>query len=358
MPVLNDRLEPDRAEQHAAVAFRLMQQQGIAPTPPNYTVWYHFVSEDHPDLRREMQENLATQAAATSDITLDLYEKHFDVREERRKLETATVDFLQRMGSLSDTLGEARDEYQLLGDSMQYGLDRIGEATSREELQELVISLVRESVRAQALNNVLFEELTQATEEVEAIKDDLIELDHGRQVDSLTGLANRDRFLDMLDRRISEARANAQSVSIAVIDIDDFKAFNLAHGSQLGDQVIRLIGGELARSSKDRDVPCRFGGQEFAVLFDSTSLPDARDRADALRSAVTSRRIKRKGTGEDLGRVTLSIGIAGLTAADSAEKLVERARAELYTAKKTGKNKVSPSARGIERSRPSAANET
>lgn len=345
MPALNDRLGPDKAEQSAAVAMRLMQQQGIAPTPPNYTVWYHFVSEDHPDLKRDMQDALKGNGIIEAQTVQTLYDRHFDIREERAKLEEAGNKFIGSISGLVGKLTEARSEYESIDSSMKDRLTRIGRSESRSDLQEQVIALVQDSAKVQALNSVLMDELEFVANEATSMKDTLVDAAQERRIDSLTGLANRDHFTDVLTSRMAEARANAQSLAIVMVDVDDFKIFNGKNGVDMGDNALKLIGSELARHCKDRDLAARYGGQEFAMIFEASNLQTALDRAESLRAAVAGRTIRSKKTGETLGQLTLSVGVATLMSRDDVSGFVERAHAELYTAKKTGKNKVCPTTR-------------
>ncbi len=96
----------------------------------------------------------------------------------------------------------------------------------------------------------------------------------------------------------------------------------------------------LSDNIKGRDTAARYGGEEFGVILRGTSLADAIHVADQIRLAVQGRKLVKKSTGDVLGTITISIGVAQFTAGDTAEAVIRRADACLYGAKQNGRNLV------------------
>jgi diguanylate cyclase (GGDEF)-like protein len=161
------------------------------------------------------------------------------------------------------------------------------------------------------------------------------------RVDGLTGLSNRRTFDTTLDEECRRAQRTNVPVSLLMIDIDHFKAFNDSFGHQAGDdclkQVASVIGGEILRPG---DLAARYGGEEFAVILPSTPLPGAEVVAERLLLAVEGLRVDHPSS--PYGIVTLSIGTAGTAELDIANPaaLIARADAALYRAKRDGRNQV------------------
>ena len=99
-----------------------------------------------------------------------------------------------------------------------------------------------------------------------------------------------------------------------MFDIDHFKSFNDNYGHLTGDQVLRLVGMSLKQTIKGQDITARYGGEEFAVVLPNTALRQALTVADHIRRAVMAKELKKKSTGEILGRVTISVGVSMLQA--------------------------------------------
>ena len=123
-------------------------------------------------------------------------------------------------------------------------------------------------------------------------------------------------------------------------DIDHFKNFNDTFGHLTGDQVLRLVAMSVKQNVKGQDTAARYGGEEFAIVLPNTVLRSAITVADHIRRAVMTKELMKRSTGEHLGRVTISIGVATLHKGDNAQTLIERTDACLYAAKRHGRNRV------------------
>jgi diguanylate cyclase (GGDEF)-like protein/PAS domain S-box-containing protein len=158
-------------------------------------------------------------------------------------------------------------------------------------------------------------------------------------VDPLTGLYNRRMMDTWLDREIRNAHQTKRPLSVLIMDIDHFKAFNDRCGHQCGDIALKELSAVLKRSLRHEDLICRLGGEEFIALLPDTSLLDAEKTAEKLRLAAEALQIRH--SGRILGQLTISIGVSGLGAqGDSAASLIRRADRALYRAKAGGRNRV------------------
>jgi diguanylate cyclase len=155
------------------------------------------------------------------------------------------------------------------------------------------------------------------------------------RTDSLTGLANRRAFDDELKRRLNEFERKGTHVALVLLDIDFFKKFNDTHGHQVGDEVLRHVAKTLRKQARDMDLPCRYGGEEFAVILPATDTTGACVVAERIRKAVEETAIACEG--KQL-RVTCSLGLAEVHAGDDAAKIIRRADDALYKSKKAGRN--------------------
>nr|WP_243846400.1 GGDEF domain-containing protein [Rhizomicrobium palustre] len=183
-------------------------------------------------------------------------------------------------------------------------------------------------------------ELQRSSAQVNELKNQLDTVRKESRLDPLTGLANRKAFDIELQAAIDDARETNTSVALMMCDIDHFKRFNDTWGHQTGDQVLRLVSGCLSENVKGRDTAARYGGEEFAVILRRTELTGAIKLASQIRSNVENKKLVKRSTGDILGTITISIGVAELGQNDTAEKLVQRADQCLYKAKNSGRNRV------------------
>ena len=162
------------------------------------------------------------------------------------------------------------------------------------------------------------------------------------ETDTLTGIANRRRFDEMLEREFKRCHRAQSELSLLFIDIDKFKAFNDTYGHTAGDECIQRVANALKSNLKrPGDLVARYGGEEFAVLLPETGAQNAETVAEALRVAVYDMAIPHQGNSH--GRVTISIGVAGsrCDTASSPAAVLAAADTALYVSKQNGRNQVS-----------------
>lgn len=159
--------------------------------------------------------------------------------------------------------------------------------------------------------------------------------------DGLTGLANRRCFDDTLHAEWTRAMRNQHPLSLLMVDVDNFKAYNDANGHLGGDECLKRIATAVASEMRANDLVARYGGEEFAVILPNQSLKGAAIVAERIRCRVEQLQVPNRLAPER--RVTVSIGAAtAIAAADSdASQLVAIADAALYRAKHMGRNRIS-----------------
>jgi diguanylate cyclase (GGDEF)-like protein/putative nucleotidyltransferase with HDIG domain len=158
--------------------------------------------------------------------------------------------------------------------------------------------------------------------------------------DAKTGLFNARYFELAVERELGEAKAADAPLSVLLADLDLLRDINNAHGHLAGDDVLRGVGSVLQEHLRTRDVPARFGGEEFAVLLPGTTHAEALEIAERLRSAVAEARFASGTAGTEL-QATVSVGVASYPEHGSgAVQLIHRADVAVYRAKLQGRNRV------------------
>src|SRR3954468_15487473 len=184
-------------------------------------------------------------------------------------------------------------------------------------------------------NNELQQRLEQAEKQLAEQAAEIKAHESEARTDSLTGLSNRRAFDDEMKRRLGEWNRNNTPCTLVMMDIDFFKKFNDTHGHQVGDEVLRQVAKVLAAQSRDMDLPCRYGGEEFAVILPATDAAKACIVAERIRAAIEESTTVC--AGKQL-KVTCSLGLAQFLADDDVATVIRRADDALYTSKKAGRN--------------------
>lgn len=155
--------------------------------------------------------------------------------------------------------------------------------------------------------------------------------------DALTGLSNRRWFDEQLSARFAEAVQHDRPLCLALVDIDHFKRINDQHSHAAGDAALRAVADSMRSQLRVEDCIARYGGEEFALLFVDTALEQARVLAERLRVAVEQCDCSAFAPGL---LITVSIGVAERQGLGHHERLVSQADAQLYEAKRSGRNRV------------------
>ena len=159
--------------------------------------------------------------------------------------------------------------------------------------------------------------------------------------DSLTGLHNRHQFDVELERETTRSRRYGLPASLLLLDLDGFKGINDRYGHAVGDEVLRIIGSLMLQHVRAADVPCRYGGDEFAVILPDTTLETAFGVSERMCEEINARFTDAPVLGHVL-TVTATGGLALLGDDDSAASFLKNADMALYAAKRAGGAQIRP----------------
>jgi diguanylate cyclase len=179
------------------------------------------------------------------------------------------------------------------------------------------------------------------TERLEVLQTKLVKAEEEASLDPLTRVANRGAFDQALARMVANARATKMALTLALVDIDEFKRINDTHGHPIGDRVLLCAAMWLGKGLRHVDFLARYGGEEFAILFKDARLGEIDARMTQTLSDIAARSFEYEVESETRTvRFTASAGVAELTASESGDDLVKRADDALYEAKRAGRNRV------------------
>jgi diguanylate cyclase len=332
--------EHERTMAFAEVALGQIRSLRQTAIPRNYEIWYVYATGYNASLNKIINETLARNGKLTESDLDQIYETYLS--------HIKTTDRIDKVGVR--VIGEIDDVMVLLTDalgvsasydaSLSGATEKLSSASSREQVKAIAESLLKSTQEMRAANKALEERLTLSKNEISNLQQSLEAIRAESLTDPLTGLGNRKYFDRMIDTAVQHALAHGEPLSLLMFDIDHFKSFNDSYGHLTGDQVLRLVGMSLKQTIKGQDITARYGGEEFAVVLPKTALRQALTVADHIRRAVMAKELKKKSTGEILGRVTISVGVSMLKPGDDTDSLIERADACLYAAKRNGRNRV------------------
>jgi len=332
--------EHERTLAFAETALNQIKALKLSAHPRNFEVWYTYATGHNPGLNQAINDFVAREAPLTDEELDRLYDKHLSPARFSERIDAVGGKIMgeieQVMSMIDVAIGSASD----YGESLAGATQHIVPDADRDQLRLIVETLVRSTQEVEVTNQTLQKRLVDSRDEIRELQENLEVVRTESLTDPLTTLANRKYLEDAIVHLIGEAQAKGAPLSVILTDIDHFKTFNDTYGHLTGDQVLRLVAITLKQNLKGRDVAARYGGEEFAVLLPRTVLSDGVTVAEHIRRAVMSKELIRRSTGETLGHVTISLGVAAWRKGDTMASLLERADSCLYAAKHAGRNRV------------------
>jgi diguanylate cyclase len=332
--------EHERTMAFADIALGQIKSLRQPAIPRNYEIWYTYATGYNPSLNQIINETLAKNGTL-SDADLDhVYSTYISATRYNEKIGnvgTRVMDEIDQVMAMIDVAVGSTNTY---AENLNSVTDELHSIKDRDGLRMIVESLVATANEMMQTNRTLEQRLQASREEINQLQEDLATVRSESLTDPLTNLANRKHFDAQLVQAIAESEESSEPLSLMMADIDNFKSFNDTWGHLTGDQVLRLVAMSLSQNVKGQDIAARYGGEEFAVILPNTVLRSALTVADHIRRAVMSKELLKRSTGQSLGRVTVSFGVATAHKGDTAEMLIARADTCLYAAKRNGRNRV------------------
>jgi len=314
----------------------LLFDNGLTPSPENYELCHHYLMGGDTELtslvdRMIRQHGGLTPSAIAAIAALRGTPLSAD---DLNRMTGDAQGVLDRIGALVAQTGDHARDY---GAALELEVAGLGAAENPESAIDTLLMLTRTMIeKARSAEG----ELRRADSEMKMLRDDLAAAHQTANSDPLTGLPNRRAMDRHLRAALENSRRAKSHLTVAICDIDHFKIFNDTHGHMIGDEVIKFVASSLGRIANADTFVARYGGEEFVVISERIAPADIHKTLDKVRSAIASRELKVTNTGQSLGKLSFSGGIAALDTRDSPGSILKRADDALYRAKQAGRNRL------------------
>jgi diguanylate cyclase len=332
--------DAERAFKLAGEALGFLRCHELVPHPINFAVAYSLVSGNHPAVSRDVNELIAEGNRLDPYRFAAVYDRHFGLGVDAAAFSAASERIEAAVSSLVKELASAGDSARSYGAALDSFAGELTSPGSVESLKTALATVLNETLRIEKAHRAIEGRLTSTAQEMKELKENLAAMRVEATTDPLTGIGNRKLFDHRLRELADAARADGQPLAVIMADIDRFKRVNDTFGHPIGDLVLRRVAETLVECVKGRDLTARYGGEEFVVLLPGTPIKGAYVVAEEIRTTMLNKKLTRRSTGEVLGQITLSLGIAELRRGESPDEMVARADAALYAAKNAGRNRT------------------
>ncbi len=378
--VLAENPELERESRQIAAAARaatgIEDLAGLADRLKKLSYRAHFVAEDQTELKSALLhlvqlivENISELVvddqwlAGQINVVRDLVNEPLNLRR-LDDVERRMKDVIVKQSSLKKSLNEARDRLKLMlatfvdrladfsettsgyHDKIEKCAERISQANDISDLSDVLDEVMRETrevqinaARSRDEMSAMRSRVDEAEREVSRLQNELAHASELVRHDALTGALNRKGMDEALEREVSRLRRQGGSLSLALLDIDNFKKLNDSLGHAVGDAALIHLSSVTREAIRPQDTLARYGGEEFVVLLPNTPLDDAVSAMVRVQRELTRRFFLNN---NDKVLITFSCGVAELKAEEMPYDALKRADEAMYLAKRAGKNRVIP----------------
>jgi diguanylate cyclase len=332
-----DDLDVEYATTVSSRAIQSMSQLSVPATPSNYIVWFHYMIGTSPGLRKTIDILLSNKRKFDAALNHELYAAFVNAQSGA----LPAGDAPQQLSGIIDSAKNFLTNAIADNKTQIAALDEVSACVgTNSDPRPIIQTLMSELAKANSRASALELNLVETSNQLETVRLSLAEAEQRSNTDALTGLANRRSLDDFFGTSLIRAMETGEPLCAFMIDVDHFKKFNDTHGHLIGDQVLRLVAKVLQDNIREDDLAARYGGEELLAVLPGTDLATCKEVAERVRRRISHAKLTRRTTGQEIGSVTVSIGIAQFRLAESAEALIERCDRGLYQAKSAGRNRV------------------
>ena len=337
---MHNRDDIERSYSFGELAFSQIKGRSLAAVPRNYEVWYCYASGYHAELSDAVNLVLSEKGSISQDQLDTIYENFLSQSRVGEKIDVVGNRVMDEIEHVMTMIDSAAGQASAYGNDLAGATARLASVGSPEGVRTIIETLIRSTREIEANNKALEQRLKASRSEIKLLQDNLDAVRTESLTDPLTSLGNRKYYDQSIAKAVALANKAETPLSLLVSDIDHFKKVNDTFGHLTGDQVLRLVALSVKQNVKGQDLACRYGGEEFAIILPDTTLRAAITVAEHIRRSVMTKELIKRSTSENLGRITISLGVAAFRPGDTAASLYERADRCLYAAKRNGRNRV------------------
>ena len=303
-------------------ALNYIRKNTLPAYPRFYELWYTYAAGFNHSLNRAVNEVAGSGKPISTEQLQQIYNSFLSPTKLGDRIDEVGEKISDEIHSMVDLLTRNADSVAEYGASLAGAQSELEQLKDPKQLKALISHMVSATKKSADANQALETQLVDSRRQIEELQESLEAIRHESLTDELTTLSNRRHFDQTIERMVREAGHSREPMALLLTDIDHFKKFNDTYGHQTGDQVLRLVALAVKQNVKGHDVACRYGGEEFAVLLPHTSLRQAVTVAEHIRRAVLTKELVKRSTGENLGRITISIGVSSFVAQDTVQPIL------------------------------------
>jgi diguanylate cyclase len=330
----------ERCAELLRVALGHMGRHAASLNPTTFTVWYEYAAGLNPPLHAALDQLLRDEVGIDDTIVARLYQAHV-APNDGAAMRRISGEVHRVLGTIAETASSTGARAGLFGAQLD-GLSAALEAQDMPSLTPQLSEALAGTAKMKSSAVALQHQVVASQNEITRLRTDLDRARGEALLDPLTSILNRKGFDKKIQTLFDEPAKKGQQHCLVMLDIDHFKKVNDAHGHVMGDRVIQGLGEILRQTvTGETHASARYGGEEFAIVLPHSSLDQAAQLAETVRTRAKAMKIRNRNTHDVLFTITISGGVAAMRKGDDAATLIARADRALYQSKNAGRDRVS-----------------
>ena len=330
---------PERCAEYLRLSLAQMGDAGASAHPVNYSLFFHHVAGTSTSLSDALNGLKSASTEWEDEKAQALFLRYLlpcndaEASGLQQELSAAVDDVICTTTHLGQSAGQHAS-------ALQEKESQLSVCTSTQQAKSIARDLLEEAHELYEFSAAKARELQQSAAQIKKLSDELQRARREAMTDTLTGLSNRKVFDQTLAQLMRLKHESNMDFCLIIMDIDHFKTINDKYGHLIGDRVLQQLAHRTATKVRQTDVAARYGGEEFGILLPKTYLDQAKQVAESIRQSIGQINMRRTDTGEVIGNITASFGVAQYHPSESADDLIGRADQAMYAAKTKGRNRT------------------
>jgi diguanylate cyclase len=319
-----------------------LKKYNIAVMPKCYEVMFEYVKGDNIEINKAFDKFIDHGGVINQAFLLKVHSTVLSYDTMAKTVDTVTSMLTAHISGLHQSVSSSDEELNIFTTAVdsfsKHIYDNSDDISLPEYDNNIVHYITGATERVKNKIQDLEKELEYSQAEIKKLYNHLDSVCQETMIDGLTTLITRKRLDQVLLKEIKNAIETAGKLSIAFIEVDNYDAFKKKWGQVTSEQILRFVASSIKENIKGRDSAARYSESLFMITLPRTDARGAAVLAEYIRSMIESKRIIKKTTGEFLGRVTISVGIAQFQEGESLGYFISRTEMALSVARDNGKN--------------------
>ncbi len=309
-------------------------------TPEVYAVWFAYCQRKTRGINDKLDRAMNMNEDISKGFLEELYHLYLSPRSLSDELVTIGQTLSTAVSEVSDVMDDNMKDHSSFSSSLRAARQSLVQGSSKREVASIITQLHKINQTHIASAQRMSLQLEKNRNQIAKLEKELAEIKRTTNIDELTGLANRRRLDELMDEALLACQQRRQTMALTILEIDNLDRINADFGREAGDRIIRRLATEIRKVTTGRDFSARLSGSRFGLALPDSDKSRGIAVADTLREVFSKIDWVSKESGNEIGSLSLSVGIVELVSGEQRTSFISRADGALRQALESGGDQI------------------